>query len=99
MIIWLTIVGMALVTYAARVATLLALRGEIAPWLRRWLGFVPVAVLLAMAAFSLPRATSFRTSTSLSVSRTELVTGSSTAFGGPENSARSFDASDGEMRL
>src|SRR5215217_7678107 len=48
MIIWLTIVGMALVTYAARVATLLALRGEIAPWLRRWLGFVPVAVFSAL---------------------------------------------------
>ncbi len=48
MIIWLTILGMALATYATRVATMLALRGEIAPWLRRWLGYVPVAVFSAL---------------------------------------------------
>jgi branched-subunit amino acid transport protein len=27
---------------------LLALRGEVAPWLRRWLGYVPVAVFVAL---------------------------------------------------
>ena len=46
--IWLTILGMALVTYATRVITMLALRGEVAPWLRRWLGYVPVAVFTAL---------------------------------------------------
>ena len=48
MTIWLTILGMALVTYAARVIMLLALRGEVAPWLQRWLGYVPVAVFTAL---------------------------------------------------
>lgn len=48
MTIWLTIVAMALVTYATRVTMLFALRGEIAPWLRRWLSFVPVAVFTAL---------------------------------------------------
>jgi branched-subunit amino acid transport protein len=48
MTIWLTILGMALATYATRVITMLALRGEIAPWLRRWLGYVPVAVFSAL---------------------------------------------------
>jgi branched-subunit amino acid transport protein len=48
MIIWLTILGMALVTYATRAIMMLALRGEVAPWLRRWLGYVPVAVFTAL---------------------------------------------------
>ena len=48
MIIWLTILGMALVTYVTRVVALLALRGEVAPWLRSWLGYVPVAVFTAL---------------------------------------------------
>jgi branched-subunit amino acid transport protein len=48
MAIWLTILGMALVTFATRVVTMLALRGEIAPWLQRWLGFVPIAVFMAL---------------------------------------------------
>lgn len=48
MTIWLTIAGMALATYATRVITMLALRGEVAPWLRRWLGYVPVAVFTAL---------------------------------------------------
>jgi len=48
MTIWLTILGMALATYATRVITMLGLRGEIAPWLRRWLGYVPVAVFSAL---------------------------------------------------
>jgi branched-subunit amino acid transport protein len=46
--IWLTILGMALATYATRVVTLLALRGDVAPWLRRWLGYVPVAIFTAL---------------------------------------------------
>ena len=45
---WITIVGMALVTYAARVAALLALRGAVAPWLQRWLACVPAAVFTAL---------------------------------------------------
>ncbi|HEU4322660.1 MAG TPA: AzlD domain-containing protein [Roseiflexaceae bacterium] len=45
---WLMIVGMGLVTYATRVTALLALRGPVAPWLQRWLGFVPVAVFTAL---------------------------------------------------
>jgi branched-subunit amino acid transport protein len=48
MTIWLTILGMALVTALVRVVPLLALRGEMAPWLRRWLGFVPPAVFAAL---------------------------------------------------
>jgi branched chain amino acid efflux pump len=47
-IIWLTILGMALATYATRVVALLALRGEVAPWLRRWLGYVPIAIFTAL---------------------------------------------------
>src|SRR3954447_3621322 len=48
MTIWLTILGMALATYATRVITMLALRGEVAPWLRRWLDYVPVAMFTAL---------------------------------------------------
>ena len=48
MTIWLTLLGMALATYATRVITMLALRGDVAPWLRRWLGYVPVAVFTAL---------------------------------------------------
>ena len=48
MVIWLTILGMALATYATRVITMLALRGDVAPWLRRWLGYVPVAMFTAL---------------------------------------------------
>ena len=48
MIIWLTILGMALATYATRATTMLALRGDVAPWLRRWLGYVPVAIFTAL---------------------------------------------------
>lgn len=46
--IWLTLIGMALVTYFTRASTMLALRGEMAPWLHRWLGYVPVAVFTAL---------------------------------------------------
>ena len=48
MTIWLTLLAMALVTYLSRATTMLALRGEVAPWLRRWLGYVPVAVFVAL---------------------------------------------------
>lgn len=48
MTIWLTILGMAVVTYATRVTMMVALRGEIAPWLRRWLDYVPIAVFMAL---------------------------------------------------
>jgi branched-subunit amino acid transport protein len=39
---------MALATYATRVTMMLALRGDVAPWLRRWLGYVPVAMFTAL---------------------------------------------------
>src|SRR3954468_25079059 len=48
MTIWLTILGMALATYATRVTTMLALRADLAPWLRRWLSYVPVAMFTAL---------------------------------------------------
>jgi branched-subunit amino acid transport protein len=48
MTIWLTILGMAAVSYMLRAVPLLLLRGEIAPWLRRWLDEVPVAVFTAL---------------------------------------------------
>jgi branched-subunit amino acid transport protein len=47
--IWLTIVGMALVTLATRALPLLLLRGEPPAWAARWLGFVPVSVFVALA--------------------------------------------------
>lgn len=46
--IWFTILAMAIATYATRVTMLLTLRGEMAPWLRRWLAYVPVAVFTAL---------------------------------------------------
>lgn len=46
--IYLTMAGMALVTIAARVAPMLLLRGELPAWLRSWLGFVPIAVFMAL---------------------------------------------------
>lgn len=45
---WITIIGMALVTYATRVTALLVLRGPVAPWLQRWLAYVPAAVFTAL---------------------------------------------------
>jgi branched-subunit amino acid transport protein len=45
---WLVILGMALVTYATRAVMLLMLRGTMTPLLRRWLGYVPVAVFTAL---------------------------------------------------
>lgn len=47
--IWLAIIGMSIVTLLTRALPLLALRGELPAWVRRWLGFVPVAVFTALA--------------------------------------------------
>ena len=57
-VLW-TIVGMGLVTYLPRLAPLLVLsrRGAserpLPPWVARWLGYVPAAVLAAMLVPSL----------------------------------------------
>lgn len=45
---YLILLGMALATAAPRVAPLLLLRGELPAWLKRWLGFVPIAVFMAL---------------------------------------------------
>lgn len=44
----LLIVGMAIATYLTRAPLMLLMRGDLAPWLRRWLQFVPVAVFAAL---------------------------------------------------
>jgi branched-subunit amino acid transport protein len=49
MSVWLTILGMALVTLTVRAIPLLAMRGEMPGWLGRWLGYVPAAVFTALA--------------------------------------------------
>ncbi|NTV63325.1 MAG: AzlD domain-containing protein [Oscillochloris sp.] len=49
MTIWLTILGMALVTLLVRALPLLVMRNELPGWLGRWLGYVPVAVFTALA--------------------------------------------------
>jgi branched-subunit amino acid transport protein len=46
---WITIFGMALVTLLSRALPLFVLRGKPPPWLRVWLGAVPVAVFTALA--------------------------------------------------
>jgi len=57
--VFFTIVGMGLVTYLPRLLPLLVLSGQaetrtsLPPWLTRWLGYVPVAVLAAMLLPSL----------------------------------------------
>lgn len=48
MTIWLTMLGMAIVTYLTRAGGLVLLRGEPPAWLARWLGFVPIAVFTAL---------------------------------------------------
>jgi branched-subunit amino acid transport protein len=54
-----TIVGMGIVTYVPRLLPLLVLSGRngaqdaLPPWVARWLGYVPVAVLAAMLLPSL----------------------------------------------
>lgn len=50
-IIFLTIAGMGLVTYLPRVLPMLLLSGRnLAPWIARWLSFVPATVLAALLA-------------------------------------------------
>jgi len=46
--VWLTIFGMALVTYATRVIPLLTLRGQPNPQLARFLSYVPPAIFAAL---------------------------------------------------
>ncbi len=46
--IWLTIFGMAIVTYATRVIPLLTLRGQPSPQLARFLSYVPPAIFAAL---------------------------------------------------
>lgn len=46
--IYLILLGMALVTALPRVAPMLLLRAELPVWVKRWLGFVPVAVFMAL---------------------------------------------------
>ncbi|MBI5927720.1 MAG: AzlD domain-containing protein [Chloroflexi bacterium] len=49
--IWLTILGMGVVTYGVRVLPFTFLREEMLPnWVRRGLNYVPVAVLSAIIA-------------------------------------------------
>jgi branched-subunit amino acid transport protein len=51
MTLWLTVAGMAIVTYLARASFLLLPPGvETPPWLRRALRYVPAAVLTAIWA-------------------------------------------------
>jgi branched-subunit amino acid transport protein len=51
MTLWLTVIGMAIVTYLARSSFLLLPPGvETPPWLRRALRYVPAAVLTAIWA-------------------------------------------------
>lgn len=48
-LVFLTLIGMGLVTYLPRVLPMLLLSGRnLAPWISRWLGFVPATVLAAL---------------------------------------------------
>jgi branched-subunit amino acid transport protein len=48
-VIFLTICGMGLVTYIPRIVPMLLLSGRsLAPWIVRWLSFVPATVLSAL---------------------------------------------------
>ncbi len=51
------IAGMAIVTYLTRAPLLVLLRGDLPPWLRRWLKYVPIAVFagLIVPAFVAPQ--------------------------------------------
>lgn len=50
-LVFLTIVGMGAVTYFPRVLPMLLLSGRnLAPWISRWLSFVPATVLAALLA-------------------------------------------------
>lgn len=45
---WLIIIGMAIITFLLRAGAFFLFQGEIAPWLQRWLGYVPIAVFTAL---------------------------------------------------
>ncbi|WP_163336299.1 AzlD domain-containing protein [Desulfopila sp. IMCC35008] len=48
-VIFLTICGMGLVTYIPRIVPMMLLSGrQLAPWIVRWLSFVPATVLSAL---------------------------------------------------
>lgn len=50
-LIFITLLGMAAVTYLPRVLPMLLLSGRpLAPWISRWLSFVPATVLAALLA-------------------------------------------------
>lgn len=50
-LVFLTIVGMGAVTYLPRLLPMLLLSGRnLAPWIARWLSFVPATVLAALLA-------------------------------------------------
>lgn len=50
-LVFLTIVGMGAVTYLPRVLPMLLLSGRnLAPWISRWLSFIPATVLAALLA-------------------------------------------------
>lgn len=50
-LVFLTIIGMGLVTYLPRLLPMLLLSGRnLAPWISRWLAFVPATVLSALLA-------------------------------------------------
>lgn len=46
---WLTILGMATVSYALRGGLLVAGRGQFPPWLARGMAYVPIALFAALA--------------------------------------------------
>lgn len=50
MTIWLTIIGMGLVTFATRAVPLLSVRGSLDARYERWLRYVPPAILSALVA-------------------------------------------------
>ena len=50
-LVFLTIAGMGVVTYLPRLLPMLLLSGRnLAPWISRWLSFVPATVLAALLA-------------------------------------------------
>jgi branched-subunit amino acid transport protein len=50
-LIFITILGMAVVTAGSRIFPLLVLKSRtLSPWITKWLGYVPTAVLSAMLA-------------------------------------------------
>src|SRR5687768_15325298 len=56
---WWIIAGMVLVTYLTRAPMLVLLRGDLSPWLARWLHYIPISVFTALVvpAFVMPEGT------------------------------------------